>query len=60
MATMTEEEMFGQANPFIHEHVADYEAGVKRRAEAVLKKALHLEMQTMRTPDVLASQSKNQ
>jgi len=59
MASMTEEEMFGQANPFIHEHVADYEAGVKRRTEAILKRALALETQTTRTPDVLASQSKN-
>ena len=31
--------MFGQDNPFIHEHVADFEASVKRRTEAVLKRA---------------------
>merc|ERR1719305_566611 len=40
MASMSEGQMFGQANPFIHEHIADYEAGVRRRTEAVLKKAL--------------------
>merc|ERR1711998_454824 len=33
-------DMFGEANPFIHEHVADYEAGVRRNTEAVLKRAL--------------------
>merc|ERR1711998_122288 len=40
MASMSSEQMFGEANPFIHEHVADYEAGVKRKTEAVLKRAL--------------------
>ena len=38
MASMSEEQMFGEANPFIHEHKADYEEGIKRRTEAVLKK----------------------
>ena len=60
MASMSHDEMFGEANPFIHEHVADYEAGVKRRTEAVLKKALDLEMQTTRTTDVLASKGKKE
>ena len=56
MASMTDEEMFGQANPFIHEHVADYEAGVKRHTEAVLRKALRdLDVNKIRSPDVLAS-----
>merc|ERR1719240_441084 len=56
MASMTSEQMFGQANPFIHEHKADYEAGVRRKAEAVLKKALSdLDLHTTRSPEVLAS-----
>merc|ERR1719171_263084 len=40
MASMSAEQMFGAANPFIHEHKADYEAGVKRHTEAVLRRAL--------------------
>jgi len=56
MASMTAEQMFGEANPFIHEHKADYEAAVKRRTEAVLKKALgDLDLYTTRSPDVLAT-----
>ena len=56
MASMTTEQMFGEANPFIHEHKADYEASVKRRTEAVLKKALgDLDLYTTRSSDVLAS-----
>jgi len=55
MASMTHEQMFGQANPFIHEHIADYEAGVKRRTEAVLKKALgDLDLHMTKSPEVLA------
>ena len=56
MASMSEEQMFGEANPFIHEHKQDYEASVKRHTEAVLKKALRdLDVQKIRSPDVLAS-----
>ena len=56
MASMTTEQMFGEANPFIHEHKADYEQGIKRHTEAVLKKALgDLDLYTTRSPDVLAS-----
>lgn len=55
MASMTTAQMFGEANPFIHEHVADYEAGVKRRTEAVLKRALaDVNMHTTHSADVLA------
>jgi len=56
MASMSHEQMFGEANPFIHEHKADYEAGVKRHTEAVLRKALRdLDVNKIRSPDVLAS-----
>ena len=56
MASMSADEMFGAANPFIHEHKADYEAGVRRYTEAVLKKALgDLDLHTTRSPEVLAS-----
>lgn len=56
MASMTHEQMFGEDNPFVHEHMADYEAGVKRRTEAVLKRALHdvLDEQRVRTKEPLA------
>jgi len=55
MASMTTEQMFGQDNPFVHEHIADYEAGVKRRTEAVLKRALHdLDRQTIHSASPLA------
>ena len=47
MASMSAEQMFGEANPFIHEHKADYEAGVRRRTEAVLKKALGLGLRVL-------------
>ena len=58
MASMTTEQMFGQDNPFVHEHIADYEAGIKRRTEAVLKRALHdLDANKMRSADVLAPAS---
>jgi len=33
-------QMFGQDNPFVHEHMADANAAVKRRAESALKKAI--------------------
>jgi len=56
MASMSADEMFGEANPFIHEHKADYEAGVRRYTEAVLKRALaDLDLQRTHTPDVLAT-----
>jgi len=40
LASMPTEALFGKDNPFVHEHIADYEAGVSRRAERALKKAL--------------------
>merc|ERR1719450_1195472 len=59
MASMTAEQMFGEANPFIHEHKADYEAGVRRHTEALLKKALgDIDLHTIRSNDVLASKAK--
>jgi len=55
MASMTSEQMFGEANPFIHEHVADHEATVKRRTEAVLKRALaNIDQHIAPSSDVLA------
>ena len=59
MASMSKEQMFGQANPFIHEHKADYEEGVRRHTEAMLKKALRdLDLHKTRSSDVLASEKK--
>jgi len=59
LASMSSEQMFGEANPFIHEHKADYEAGVRRHTEAVLKKALgDLDLHRVPSPEVLASKSK--
>jgi len=56
MASMSEAQMFGEDNPFIHEHKADYEAGVRRHTEALLKKTLgDLDLHTIRSKDVLAS-----
>merc|ERR1719453_11087 len=56
MASMSPEQMFGEANPFIHEHKADYEAGVRRHTEAVLKKALKdLDLNMTQSSEVLAS-----
>jgi len=44
LASMPTEALYGKDNPFVHEHIADYEAAVevraKRRAEQVLKRAL--------------------
>jgi len=40
LASMPHEKLFGNDNPFVHEHIADYEKGVKRRAERALKRAL--------------------
>jgi ubiquinol oxidase len=40
LASMPTEKLYGNDNPFVHEHIADYEAGVKRRAERVLKRAI--------------------
>lgn len=59
MASMSHTQMFGQDNPFVHEHMADYEAGVKRHTEAVLKCALHevLNEQKVRSNDPLAPTS---
>merc|ERR1711907_728486 len=37
MASMSHDQMFGEDNPFIHEHIADYDAAVKRHTEKVLK-----------------------
>jgi len=56
MASMSEAQLFGEDNPFIHEHKADYEAGVRRHTEALLKKTLgDLDLHTIRSEDVLAS-----
>merc|ERR1719231_1990856 len=55
MASMTPEQMFGEDNPFIHEHIADFDQAVKRRTEAVLKRALaDLDGQKTRSSDVLS------
>jgi len=55
MASMSNEQMFGEANPFIHEHVADHTAMLKRKTEAVLKRALaDVDQHITHTPDVLA------
>lgn len=40
LASMSATQLFGEDSPFVHEHMADYEHHVKRRTEAVLKKAL--------------------
>merc|ERR1719498_80940 len=40
LAAMSHEQMFGQDNPFVHEHMADANAAVKRRAESALNKAI--------------------
>lgn len=40
LASLPHERLFSSDNPFVYEHMADYEAGVKRRAERALKKAL--------------------
>lgn len=55
MASMTHDQMFGEANPFIHEHIADYEEGVKREVEVVLRRALDFELNKTRSTDVLAN-----
>ena len=61
MASMTNEQMFGQANPFIHEHKADYEAGVRRHTEALLLRSLQdLDLHRIRSKDVLASKTTDQ
>jgi len=55
MASMSHEQMFGEDNPFIHEHIADYEASVKRHTETVLKRALaDLDKHKVRSDEVLA------
>lgn len=55
MASMSTQQMFGQDNPFVKEHIADYEAGIKRRTEAVLKRALQdLDSHKTRSNDALA------
>jgi len=56
MASMTHRQLFGEDNPFVSEHIADYEAGVKRHTEAVLKRALTLNLddQKIRSKHALA------
>ena len=50
MASMSHTRMFGEDNPFVHEHIADYEAGVKRNAERLLK-----QVRAVRLSRILAS-----
>jgi len=55
LASMSHEQLFGQDNPFVHEHIADYNASVKRHTETVLKRALAgLEDHKVHSDDVLA------
>lgn len=58
MASMTDEQLLGESNPFIHEHIADHDAALKRHAEKVLKRALRnvLDEQKVRSPEALAPQ----
>merc|ERR1712070_209623 len=37
LASMSHEKLYGSDNPFVHEHMADYEAGVRRKVEHMLK-----------------------
>jgi ubiquinol oxidase len=50
LASMPTEKLFGADNPFVHEHIADYEAGVKRNAERLLK-----QVRAVRLSRILAS-----
>jgi hypothetical protein len=43
LASMSHEKLYGADNPFVHEHQADYEAGVRRRVERMLKQSLEKE-----------------
>lgn len=55
LAGMTVEEMFGKDNPFVHEHIADRDAAVKRQMEMLLKKAIHeLDAKKIRSNQPLA------
>lgn len=55
MASMSHEQLFGQDNPFVHEHIADYNASVKRHTEAVLKRAISdLNVHKVMSDDALA------
>jgi hypothetical protein len=39
-ASMPPDQLFGSDNPFVQEHQADYEAGVRRHTERLLRRAL--------------------
>jgi hypothetical protein len=55
MASMSHDQMFGQDNPFVHEHIADFDQAVKRRTEKVLKRALaDLDGHQTRSSEVLS------
>jgi hypothetical protein len=55
LASMTTDQLFGSDNPFVHEHVADHEHIVRRRAEKVLQRALaDLDQHKTRSDQVLA------
>lgn len=43
LASMSHEKLYGADNPFVHEHIADYEVGVRRKAERMLKQSLEKE-----------------
>merc|ERR1719263_2734700 len=43
LASMSHEKLYGSDNPFVHEHMADYEAGVRRKVEHMLKLSLEKE-----------------
>lgn len=40
LASMPPDQLFGSDNPFVQEHQADYEAGVRRHTERLLRRAL--------------------
>ena len=57
LASMPPEALYGKENPFVKEHIADYEASVKRRTEQVLKQALqnlHIDEHKTRSDKPLA------
>lgn len=55
MASMTSEQLWGKDNPFVKEHIADYEANLTRHTERVLKRALKdLDGKTVRSTGPLA------
>ena len=48
-------QMFGEDNPFMKEHIMDYEESVKRKAEDLLKKSLtDLDKHRTRSDSVLS------